>query len=53
MLVVGVVDVQDTVRSPGFSAHPAEKKKLEDKKLSSKSVKSDKSTKSSSFYCVK
>ena len=47
MLVVGVLDSQGTVRWPGLSATPAEKKKkVEDKK--SKSVKSDKPTKSSS-----
>ena len=45
--VVGVLDGQGTVRWPGLSATPAEKKKkVEDKK--SKSVKSDKPTKSSS-----
>ena len=47
--VVGFVDGQGTVRSPGLSAPPAEKKKkVEDKKSPSESVKSDKSTKSAS-----
>ena len=46
MSVVGVVDVQGSVRLPGLSTPPAEKKKkVEDKKSPSKS---DKSTKSAS-----
>ena len=47
--VMGVVDGQSTSRSPGLSDQPVEKKKKkEDKKASSKSVKPDKSVKSSS-----
>ena len=47
VLVVGVVDGQDTVGSPGLSA-PAEKKNLEEKKSSAKSGMSDKPT----DYCI-
>ena len=46
MMVMGVVDGQSTSRSPGLSDQPVEKK--EDKKATSKSVKPDKSVKSSS-----
>ena len=48
--VVGVVDGQCTSRSPGLSEQPVEKKKKKDDKkaTSSKSVKPDKSLKSSS-----
>ena len=47
MSVVGVVDGQGTVRSPGLSASRAEKKKVEEKKSSSKSDKSTESATSS------
>ena len=48
--VVGVVDGQSTSRSPGFSEQPVEKKKKKDDKkaTSSKSVKPEKSGKSTS-----
>ena len=46
--VVGVVDGQSTSRSPGLSAPPEKKRKLDSKKSStSKSVKSDKAVKTS------
>ena len=46
---MGVVDGQSTIRLPGLSGQPAEKKKTEDKKAtSSKPVKPVKSSKSSS-----
>ena len=48
MSVVGVVHGQATIRSPGLRAPAEKKKKVEEKKPSSKSGKSDKPTKSSS-----
>ena len=50
MSVVGVVDGQSTSRSPGLSEQPVEKKKKKDDKkaTSSKSVKPEKSGKSTS-----
>ena len=48
MSVVGVVDGQSTIRLPGLSGQPAEKKTEDKKATSSKPVKPVKSSKSSS-----